>query len=203
MLEYKKLMRTGMPKTHKMKRTSEYHTWCHMKGRCFNLNHPRYEDWGGRGITVCDRWRNSFENFFADMGLKPSPAYSIDRIDNNGNYSVENCKWSTRVEQNNNRRDNHLIIIENDTLTIRQWEKKQGFKRGIIESRLRRGWSESDAVLTPVELIKLITFKYETLTIVDWENKMGYKKQIIKNRLAKGWSESDAILIPVGVKRNR
>ena len=76
-----------MTKTHGMTKTPEYQSWIYMKKRCFNPNHKRYSDWGGRGITICDRWKNSFENFFADMGLKPTPKHSLDRIDNDGDYS--------------------------------------------------------------------------------------------------------------------
>lgn len=86
------------------KESPEYHSWCQMKARCLNPTHPRYKDWGGRGITVCDRWVNSFTDFLADVGRKPSAAHSIDRIDNHGNYEPGNVKWSTPSEQNYNRR---------------------------------------------------------------------------------------------------
>lgn len=105
---------------HGMNGTKEYHSWIGMLSRCRDPNNAGYKDYGGRGITVCDRW-TKFENFFADMGLKPSPSHSIDRIDNNGNYEPSNCKWSTPEEQSNNQRaktlDRKLAITNTSGFT--------------------------------------------------------------------------------------
>lgn len=86
-----------------MYKSKEYISWFNMKQRCFNKNNIRYKDYGGRGITVCDRWKNSFENFYKDMGERKE-GFSLDRIDNNKGYYKENCKWSDNVEQGRNRR---------------------------------------------------------------------------------------------------
>ena len=187
--------------TRGMKGTSEYKSWYDIKTRCFNPNHKQYSNWGGRGITVCDSWRNSFENFLADMVLKPSPKHSIDRIDNNGNYSAENCKWSTPKEQANNRNSNRLITIACVTLTIAQWTKEMSFGESVIWKRLENGWSERDAVLTPVHTGRLITDGFKTRTIAEWTTKMGYGRSVIQRRLNLGWSELEAITIPIGGKR--
>lgn len=85
-------------------KTTEYFTWGAIKQRCYNPNHQKFEEYGGRGITVCKRWKDSFENFLEDMGKKPTPKHTLDRIDNSKGYSPKNCRWVTRSIQGSNRR---------------------------------------------------------------------------------------------------
>jgi hypothetical protein len=121
--------------THRMSRTPEYRAWGAMFTRCYNQKIPKYKDYGGRGITVCDRW-HKFENFWADMGNRPSPKHSLDRIDVNGNYEPQNCRWTTMIVQVNNKRTNHWITLGNLTLTIAQWARKLQLHPSTIYRRL-------------------------------------------------------------------
>lgn len=107
---------------HKMSGTRIYHEWQGMKARCYNENDSRYSDWGGRGIKVCDQWKNDFSSFY-DWSIKNGyqENKTIDRINNDGNYEPSNCRWATMKEQSNNRRSNINITIGNTTKTLTQW----------------------------------------------------------------------------------
>jgi hypothetical protein len=132
--------------------TPEYQAWAHMLRRCYTPTTKGFENYGGRGITVCDRWRFAFENFLNDMGYRPSRQYSLDRINNDGNYEPSNCRWATAKEQCNNTRRCRMLTFNNETLTIAQWSEKLGFNRGVLLFRIRRGWSVEKALLTPTGL---------------------------------------------------
>jgi len=119
-----------------------------MLTRCYNLNHPSSKNHGRRGITVCKRWK-IFQNFFADMGDRPSTNHCLERKDNNGNYFPNNCVWATWKEQQNNRRSNVLIKFNGKIQTIAQWGDELKIGRGIIWKRLDRGWSVKDSLTRP------------------------------------------------------
>src|SRR5262245_50975043 len=132
------------------RRTPEYKSWDLMKSRCYNPHDRSYARYGGRGITVCKRWRYSFANFLADMGPRPSPRHSLDRFpDQNGNYEPGNCRWATRKQQANNRHGNRLLTHEGLTLTTSQWSERLGMPRYLLYLRFRLGWSVAAALTTP------------------------------------------------------
>lgn len=125
---------------HGMSYSSEYKAWQSMIGRCVNSTDRSYARYGGRGITVCDRWRYSFDNFLEDMGRKPFPQYSVERINNAGNYEPRNCKWASMAEQGNNRRSCRNVTISGETKTLSQWSKDTGLSCQVLSYRIERGW---------------------------------------------------------------
>lgn len=136
---------------HGMDGTKIYRVWIRMKERCFNKKGNDYKYWGGRGITVCPEWlgKNGFQNFYQDMGDKPE-GKSLDRIDNNGNYCPDNCRWATQKQQQNNRRNNRLITYQGKTQTVSQWAEELGSNCNRIYQRLNSGWSVEKTLETPV-----------------------------------------------------
>jgi hypothetical protein len=131
-------------------RSPEYSSWSKMLNRCSDPNHRMWKRYGGRGITVCERW-NSFKLFLEDMGPMPAPKFTIERINNDGNYEPGNCRWATRKEQGNNRYTNRLLTHDGKTLTIMQWAEVTGIRFGVIWDGLDRGWPVAEALTAPVD----------------------------------------------------
>ena len=133
--------------THGQSKTRLYRTWTGMKQRCSNPNRKAYKDYGGRGIVVCEEWNNSFEAFY-DWAINSgySDNLTIDRIDNDGSYCPENCRWVSRTEQANNKSTNNYITVNGETHTKAEWTKITGVSRATIDGRLKRGWTIEEAL---------------------------------------------------------
>lgn len=162
-----------LPKDTKCK-TQEYKIWKEMRQRCYNPNRPQYKDYGGRGIRVCERW-NDYDNFISDMGPRPGPEYSIDRIDVNEDYTPENCRWATKTEQNNNKRNNRLLTYDEKTQTLAEWSKETGIVTDTIDTRLRSGWDIEKALTESVQIIRKFTKEEKDDVIEKYQN--GYSMQ--------------------------
>ena len=148
---YRRDFTTNRNATHGRRYEPEYTVWNLMRRRCTDPADVAYSAYGGRGIGVCERWRDSFEHFYADMGPRPSPDHQIDRIDNQGPYSPENCHLATRIENCNNRRDNLLVDWRGESLTVPEWARRTGIGKHTLWQRLFRcGWSVERAMTTPV-----------------------------------------------------
>lgn len=138
---------------HGMAHSRIYKIWTSMKSRCSNPNLSEYKYYGGCGICVCDEWLNNFESFY-DWSLMNGydDSLTIDRIDVNGNYSPDNCRWVPMSVQANNKRTTRYLTFNGITRPIREWRSEFGFGRGVIEGRLSKGWSVEDALTTPASL---------------------------------------------------
>ena len=137
--------------THGRTKTRLYNIWNGIKKRCYNVNDPKYNNYGGRGIAMCDEWKDSFiefQNWAINSGYCDD--LTIDRIDNDGNYEPCNCRWANFVEQNNNRRSNKNITFNGETHNLRQWCIKLSLPYNPIQLRLSRGWTVEEAFTTPV-----------------------------------------------------
>jgi len=117
-------------------RKPEYRIWSGIKRRCLNPKDAAYKNYGGRGIKICDRWINSFENFFNDLGERTSPEHSIDRINNDGNYELTNCRWATPLEQGRNKRNIRLITINDQTKCLTEWIEFLGLDKNKVSRDL-------------------------------------------------------------------
>lgn len=125
---------------------SEYASWSGMIQRCENPNVAQYADYGGRGITVCSRWRYAFAAFLQDMGPKPFKGATIERKDNNGNYELANCMWADKITQCNNKRNNRVIEHDGQSHTLQEWSRITGIDRNTIATRLNYGWDVATAL---------------------------------------------------------
>jgi hypothetical protein len=129
--------------------TPTYQSWRHIFQRCYNPKHNAYNRYGGRGIKVCDRWLESYENFLLDMGERPIGMY-LDRIDNNGDYTPENCRWATPKEQARNKRNNHLLTYNGETRCLAEWAEITGIHPQTLINRIRNGWDVPKALTVTI-----------------------------------------------------
>jgi hypothetical protein len=143
-------------KVHKTQRTmsltieykSEYQSWTNMRKRCLNPNHKKYAIYGGRGITVCERW-SDFKNFMLDMGRKPDPKFTIERQDVNGNYEPKNCYWISRKDQGRNKRNSVFVTYQGKRMLLLELVEELGLSRQLVYERLKLGWTLAQAIALP------------------------------------------------------
>ena len=129
--------------------SNTYRSWSSMKCRCLNQKSEQWQWYGGRGIRICERWVNSFEAFFEDMGERPSHA-TLDRIDSDGNYEPGNCRWATDHQQSRNHRRNRILTAFGKAMCVTDWAIETGIWKTTIKERLNRGWTVEQALTMPV-----------------------------------------------------
>lgn len=185
---------------------STYQTWSAMKTRCYNSRQPTWENYGGRGITICDAWRDSFDAFLRDMGPRPKGC-TIDRINNDGNYEPENCRWATCEVQANNCRSNRRLSFQGETHTVSEWERLREFRPGTLKNRIQRGWSTDRALTAPLgepqhaedmRQNQRLEWNGETMTLIEWADRRGMRYATLDQRLRAGWTVERALNTPVG-----
>lgn len=155
------------------------------KQRCYNPNCRDYKYYGARGIRICDRWLESFDNYLADMGLRPD-GMTLERKDNDGDYSPENCVWATRAAQSRNTRQNVHITYKGKTLTIAEWENLLGFNPGTLNARINDlGYSIEDAMSKPVKPGGLLQGKeYQHIVDQSWRTTDAMRKAHLPPKLS-------------------
>lgn len=202
---YHKEVVSKAQKTHGMSKTQIYVLWEGMIRRCSNPGHERFASYGGRGISVCERWKD-FKNFFEDMGQNPV-GMTLDRIDNNLGYSPENCRWATHTQQARNKSNNAFLTYQGRTLCHAEWAEELGVSQGILSARVRRGWSDERVIKTPIRGgggDKKVTFKGKTLSLSEWSRLTGINRATIRNRIRhRGWSVGKALTTPPDPKKQR
>jgi hypothetical protein len=177
----------------------EYNAWHAIKQRCENPRNPSYKDYGARGISICDRWKESLANFLADMGPRPSSRHSIDRIDNDGNYEPGNCRWATHAEQARNKRSNSLVTINGITKCITDWCEHYKIPSGVVFTRIYKlKWDIERAITEPSKTYRKwdqekLTMNGETKTILEWSAITNIKASYIDTRIRRGWSVERAL----------
>jgi len=176
---------------HGMYNNPEYGSWQAMKNRCNNPKFKHYYRYGGREITYDPSWEN-FLNFLKDMGEKPSPKHQLERIDNDKNYSKENCKWATRKEQTRNRggkRATRLYTYDGKTMCIKDWADYVGISPSSMQKRLNNGWPLEKAFSSEKhDKPELYTYDGKTMSLKEWSEYLGVKKVTLDGRLRAGYT---------------
>lgn len=186
--------RKGREPIHGMRNTRTYAVWRGMKNRCTNEKDSNYRYYGGRGITVCRRWM-AFENFLADMGVRPAGLW-LDRINNDKGYSPRNCRWATPLQQARNKQKTVFIKFRGERLCLSEWAERTGISRHCIRARQKAGWSVRDALTAPPQGRVMLSHRGKTLCVADWASALGIHRDTLYGRLRKGWSVLDTLTAP-------
>src|SRR5690606_21295996 len=182
------------------RRNSHYRIWEGMKQRCLNPTHTYYHRYGGRGIKICDRWLESFDNFVQDMGPRPE-GMTLDRIDNDGDYTPENCRWANQSQQGNNTSTNHRITAFGEEKTVTHWsqDSRCAVSYHTLSKRLEAGWDSERAIVQPLPTPKIHYAFGEGKTVAEWsaDARCIVSKHTLAQRLSNlKWSVEKALTEP-------
>lgn len=189
--------------THGMSNSPEYLAWLNMRSRCNNPNDREYPRYGARGITVAPEWEHSFEKFYADMGDKPGPEFSLERIENNDGYRPGNCRWATDIEQARNRSNNRRVEHNGVMKTLAQLRDESNIDDRLIWQRLENGWTVDQAIQPPADQKRYI-FQGESLTLDEWAARLNVSYITLYMRIeGRGWSLERALTQPFRKSPNK
>ena len=195
--------RKTIRKSHGYKHSRLYKIWGNMKQRCYNDNVKCYKYYGARGIQVCDEWRNNFKSFYdwaMNNGYRDD--LTIDRINVDGDYEPNNCRWATNEEQSNNRRNNHTLTINNETHTTKAWSNILGIPYSTIKSRIKQGWTTENILMTPYTPREYYTIDGVEKTLSEWCNIYSMPYNLIFDRVFRShWDLKKALLTPIKYKK--
>ena len=191
--------------THGQSETRLYYIWSSMKSRCLNINNKSFQNYGGRGIRVCEEWLQSFEAFATwahENGYADN--LTIDRVDNDKDYTPDNCRWVDRTTQSRNRRNNRFLTYKGQTKTLGEWGEEVGINSAVIWKRLYHyGWSAEKALFTPVKHFTkranemLITHHNSTKSLLEWSKETGINAHTLYYRITSlGWAVDKALTTP-------
>lgn len=188
----------GVNKAH----AKEYYAWIDMRRRCNDPQRPQYPRYGGRGISVCDKWNTSFADFIADVGEAPSRGAILDRIDNDGNYEPGNVKWSTPTDSTNNRGVTRHVIVDGVRVPVEEAAKRLGCTGSALRDRLRRGWNEKQAGRKPTKQPRYYTINGQRMTPTQWARARGLPPATVNSRLRRGLTIEEALTSPSRIMRD-
>lgn len=190
---------------HNLRHSRIYSIWCDMKRRCYNKKRKNFKNYGGRGITVCNEWKNNFLSFYnwsIKNGYKDN--LTIDRIDVNGNYEPSNCMWANKKAQNNNKRTNHYITYSGKTKTLKQWSEELNLNYDALRNRINCfHWDIEKALKIKIKQTTkkyrhYITYNKKTQSLAEWSRETGIEYYALKNRINRyGWSIEKALTTPI------
>lgn len=192
-------------KTHGMSHTKLFVVWGSIIKRCENQASRSFPDYGGRGIKICDEWRYdflAFHNYVVQLPNYGENGYTLDRIDNNGNYEPGNLRWSTQKEQCRNTRKNILLTHDGKTQCVAAWAEELGVSVNVLHHRLYAGWSTEETLSAPVRTHDvLLTHNGKAQTTMEWAAELGISLQTLRKRLKMGWGVERALSTPIDSKR--
>ena len=166
--------------------------------RCYNENNHAYKYYGGKGVTICDEWLQSFDNFYNWALLNGyKEGLSIDRIDVNGSYSPKNCRWATMEEQSRNRTNTVLVEYNGKKMTLREWSEELNISLSTISKRRFRGWTDKEIIEGRPKRKRVaniyLQYNGKTLSIREWSKELNTKEGTIRTRLDRGWSIEESL----------